>query len=75
MTRRVLVERLEQAFEDLPAIDLPMVIVGSAVMPVYADTEAATILRETVDVDIMVEAATVRACGRRADPAAERGAG
>jgi len=58
MTRRLLVERLEEAVEDLQAIDLPMVIVGGAVMPFYVNAEAATVLRETVDVDVMVEAAT-----------------
>lgn len=58
MTRTALIERLERAGEDLEVVDLPMVIVGGAAMPLYVDAQAGTALRETVDVDVMVEAAS-----------------
>ncbi len=58
MIRAALVARLERAAEDLEVVRLPMVVVGGATMPLYVDDDAVTVLRETRDVDVMVEAAS-----------------
>ena len=54
MTRQELLARLDRAAEDLEVVQLPMVFVGGATMPLYVDDEARE-LRETKDVDVMVE--------------------
>lgn len=61
MIRQVLVERLERAAADLEVVDLPMVVVGGATLPLYVDDDSLTVLRETRDVDVMVEAASYEA--------------
>lgn len=58
MIRETLVARLERAAEDLQVVRLPMVLVGGATMPLYVDDDGITMLRETRDVDVMVEAAS-----------------
>jgi hypothetical protein len=58
MIRQALVERLERAAADLEVVGLPMVLVGGATMPLYVDDDGMTVLRETRDVDVMVEAAS-----------------
>jgi hypothetical protein len=56
MNRQDLLDRLEQAATDLEIVQLPMVFVGGATMPLYVDATAGAVLRETLDVDVMVEA-------------------
>jgi hypothetical protein len=46
---------LERAAVALEVIDLPLVFVGGATMPLYIDAAATAALRETLDVDVMVE--------------------
>lgn len=58
MTRKLLLERLDKAALDLAVIDLPKVFVGGATMPLYVDEQAGAVLRETRDVDVMVEASS-----------------
>jgi hypothetical protein len=58
MIREALVERLERAAADLEVVRLPMVVVGGATMPLYVEDDSLTVLRETRDVDVMVEAAS-----------------
>jgi hypothetical protein len=82
MSRRELLDRLERAATDLEVVGLPMVVVGGATMPLYVGPDAETVLRETKDVDVMVEAgsyaefaaleARLRTAGFRQD-LAERG--
>lgn len=55
MTRQELLARLDRAAKDLEVVQLPMVFVGGATLPLYVDDEAHD-LRETKDVDVMVEA-------------------
>lgn len=55
VTRQELFARLERAAQDLEVVGLPMVFVGGATMPLYVGEEARD-LRETKDVDVMVEA-------------------
>jgi hypothetical protein len=55
MTRQELLARLDRAAQDLEVVQLPMVFVGGATLPLYVDDEAHD-LRETKDVDVMVEA-------------------
>ena len=61
MIRDALLARLERAASDLEVVRLPMVVVGGATMPLYVDDGAMTVLRETRDVDVMVEADTYEA--------------
>ena len=56
MSRKELLDRLDQAAIDLEFVDLPMVFVGGATMPLYVDEQAGAVLCETRDVDVMVEA-------------------
>jgi hypothetical protein len=56
MSRKELLDRLDQAAVDLKIVDLPMVFVGGATMPLYVDEQGGAVLRETLDVDVMVEA-------------------
>lgn len=56
MSRKKLLDRLDQAAVDLEIVDLPMVFVGGETMPLYVDERAGAVLRETLDVDVMVEA-------------------
>jgi hypothetical protein len=55
VTRQEFLARLERASKNLEVVDLPMVFVGGATMPLYLDGETHE-LRETKDVDVMVEA-------------------
>ena len=59
VTGEDLLERLERAATDLEGIvRLPMVFVGGSTMPLYVGEMAVNALRETQDVDVMVEAAS-----------------
>jgi hypothetical protein len=58
MSRKDLLDRLDQAAVDLEVVRLPMVFVGGATMPLYVDEDAGEVLRETLDIDVMVEAAS-----------------
>lgn len=76
MIRQEFLARLERAAEDLEVVRLPMVFVGGATMPLYVDGGSGDELRETKDIDVMVEAdywefaemeARLRAAGFRHD--------
>lgn len=58
MSRKDLLDRLERAAAALDMVDLPKVFVGVATMPLYVEAEVGDVLRETKDVDLMVEAAS-----------------
>ena len=58
MSRKDLLDRLDRAAAALDVVELPMVFVGGATMPLYVDGEIGEVLRETNDVDVMVEAAS-----------------
>jgi hypothetical protein len=59
MIRQLLLERLERAATDLEIVQLPMVVVGGAAMALYVEGDGISQLRETRDVDVMVEAASI----------------
>lgn len=58
MTREELLGRLDRGSAELEIIQLPKVFVGGATMPLYVDPETGTDLRDTKDIDCMVEAAS-----------------
>lgn len=58
MSRKDLLDRLDRAAAALDVVDLPLVFVGGATMPLYVDGIVGEALRETKDVDVMVEAAS-----------------
>jgi len=58
MKRRDLLDRLDRAATALDVVQLPMVFVGGSTMCLYMDGDAGDALRETKDVDVMVEAAS-----------------
>lgn len=60
MNHRKMLERLERAATDLEVVQLPMVLVGGATMPLYVDDDGLTVLRETRDVDVMVLASSYK---------------
>jgi len=58
MSRKDLLDRLERAAAALDVVELPMVFVGGATMPLYVEGDVGEVLRETRDIDVMVEAAS-----------------
>lgn len=59
LTGKDLLDRLERAATDLDrVVCLPMVFVGGSTMPLYVEGIALNAVRETQDVDVMVEAAS-----------------
>lgn len=58
MSRKDLLDRLDRAATALDVVELPMVFVGGATMPLYVDGDVGEVLRETKDVDVMVDAAS-----------------
>ncbi len=53
-----MLDRLDRAAAALEIVELPKVFVGGATMPLYVEGEVGEVLRETKDVDLMVEASS-----------------
>ncbi len=58
MTRREQFDRLDRAAAALEVVKLPLVFVGGATMPLCVDGDVGEVLRETKEIDGMVEAAS-----------------
>lgn len=56
VSRAALLDRLELAGAELAFVTLPKVFVGGGTMPLYVDEASGSALRETIDIDVMVEA-------------------
>ena len=56
MSRKDLLDRLDRAAADLDVVQLPTVFVGGSTMALYVAGAVGEVLRETKDVDVMVEA-------------------
>lgn len=58
MTRREQFDRLDRAAAALEVVNLPLVFVGGATMPLYVDGDVGEVLQEANEADGMVEAAS-----------------